>query len=106
MTFNYSEEQIAEIESLGLTVEQFDRILSDISQKFGLLYEKVIEIVRSMCGCISDAWEQMKELIDRMEKDIQTVEVKHQYRFIKTIGYSDYVVYLNDKKLYRARSNI
>lgn len=106
MTFNYSEEQIAEIESIGMTVEDFDRILTDLSTAFGMWYEKVMEIVRSMCGCFSDAWEQMKELIDRMTEDIQTVEVKQQYKIVKRLGNENYCVYLNNNKFYKARSNI
>ena len=106
MTFNYSEQQVLEIESIGMTVEDFDRILTNLNTAFGVWYDEAIKAVRSMCDCISDTWEQMKELIDRITEDIQTVEVKQQYRFVKTLGYSDYVVYLNNKKLYRARSNI
>lgn len=106
MTFNYSEEQIMEIESLGISVEDFDRILSDLSTALGMWYEKVMEIVRNMCDCFSDVWERIKELIDRMTKDIQTVEVKQQYKIVKCLGNTNYCVYLNNNKIYRARSNI
>lgn len=106
MTFNYSEQQIAEIESIGMTVEEFDKILTYYSTAFGMWYEKVMEAVRSLCNCISDAWEQMKELVDRMVEDIQTVEIRQQYKIVKRLGNKNYCVYLNNNKLYRARSNI
>lgn len=106
MTFNYSEQQIAEIESIGMTVEEFDKILTYYSTAFGMWYEKVMEAVRSLCNYISDAWEQMKELVDRTVEDIQTVEVKQQYKIVKRLGNENYCVYLNNNKLYRARSNI
>ena len=106
MTFNYSEEQIAEIESIGMTVEDFGRIITNLKTDFGVLYDEVIKAVRSMCDCISDAFEKMKELVERMVEDIQTVEIRQQYKIVKRIGNKNYCVYLNNKKLYRARSNI
>ena len=106
MTFNYSEEQIAEIESIGMSVEDFDRILTQFSTAFGIWYEKVMEIARSMCDCISEEWEQMKELVDRMVEDIHTVEIKQKYKIVKRLGNENYCIYLNNNKLYRARSNI
>lgn len=106
MTFNYSEQQIAEIESIGMTVEDFDRILTNLNTAFGVWYDEVIKAVRSMCYCISDAWEKMKELVDCMVEDIQTVEIRQQYKIVKRLGNENYYVYLNKNKLYRARSNI
>lgn len=106
MTFNYSEEQIAEIESIGMTVEDFDRILTNLSTSFGAWYDEVIKALRSLCNYISDAWEQMKELVDRTVEDIQTVEIRQQYKIVKRLGNANYCVYLNNNKLYRARSNI
>ena len=106
MTFNYSEQQIAEIESIGMTVEEFDKILTYYSTAFGMWYEKVMEAVRSLCACIYDAWEPIKELVDRMVEDIQTVEIRQQYKIVKRLGNKNYCVYLNNNKLYRARSNI
>lgn len=106
MTFNYSEEQIAEIESIGMTVEDFDRILTNLSTAFGMWYDEVIKALRSLCNYISDAWEQMKELVDRTVEDIQTVEIRQQYKIVKRLGNANYCVYLNNNKLYRARSNI
>lgn len=106
MTFNYSEQQKLEIESIGMTVEEFDRILTYYNTAFGMWYEKVMESVKNMCDCIYDAGKQMKELVDRMVEDIQTVEIKQQYKIVKRLGNANYCVYLNNNKLYKARSNI
>ena len=106
MTFNYSEQQIAEIESLGISVYDFNLILMNMSNAFGMWYEKVMEVVHSICDCISDVWERLRGLIDRMAEDVKLVEVKQQYKIVKRLGNADYCVYINDKKLYKARSNI
>lgn len=106
MTFNYSEEQIVEIESIEMTVEDFDRILTHFSTKFGMCYEKVSEIVHSLCNHISDSLEQVKELFGQFVEDIHTVKVKQQYKIVKRLGNANYCIYLNNNKLYRARSNI
>lgn len=105
MTFDYLEEQIAQIESIGMTVEDFDRILTNLNT-FGVWCDEVIKAVRIMCDCISDAREKMKELVNRMVEDIQTVEIRQQYKIVKRLGNENYCVYQNNNKLYRARSNI
>ena len=110
MTFNYSEDQIveieSEIESIEMTVEDFDRILTHFSTNFDRCYEKVVETVQSLCNYVSDALDQVKELFGRMTEDIQTVEVKQQYKVVKRLGNAKYYIYLKNNKIYRVRSNI
>lgn len=103
---NYTEQQIMEIESLGISIEQFDSILTAFNTAFGIWYTEVMEAIRNMCESLSDTFQELKELIYSVTDDIKTVEVKQQYKIVKRLGNENYCVYLNNKKIYRTRNNI
>lgn len=97
MTFEYDEEMIQQIKSTGMTIEEFDEMLSKMVCDIQDFVEKMRSIVR-------DFVENIKEIFAEIIKEIEKVEPRQRYKIVKKLGVENYEVFFERKTIHRSRS--
>lgn len=97
MTFEYTETMIQQIESVGLTVEHFDDIFSDMILWLQKSVEEIFAIIKDMCGTAAEALSGFAEAIKK-------VEPRHRYKIVKKLGVENYEVFFKCRTIHRTRS--
>ena len=85
----YTEEMKHKINSMGIEVVEFKRMVKNIEEIFISISKNVLEIV--------------KQLFEEIKKGLE-LPPKQRYKFVKSLGVENYEVFFRRKQIHRARS--
>ncbi len=85
----YTEEMKHQINSMGMEVVEFKRMVKNLEEIFISISKNVLEIVKQL-------WNEIKKGLE--------LPPKQRYKFVKTLGIKNYEVFFQRNQIYRARS--
>lgn len=85
----YTEEMKHQINSMGMEVIEFKRMIKDLGEIVLSISENVLEVIRKL-------WDEIKKGLE--------LPPKQRYKFVKSLGVKNYEVFFQRNRIYRARS--
>lgn len=86
----YTEEMKHQINSMGMEVIEFKRMVKNLEEIFISISKNVLEIVNQL-------WGENKKGLE--------LPPKQRYKFVKSLGVKNYEVFFQRNQIYRARSS-
>ncbi len=85
----YTEEMKHQINSMGMEVIEFKRMVKNLEEIFISISKNVLEIVKQL-------WNEIKKGLE--------LPPKQRYKFVKSLGIKNYEVFFQRNQIYKARS--